>query len=134
MRLPELVARANQDPANGEVTPRLVRFLISSGVIPGPTGGRARAEYSEAHLRGIQRYFKLRRGGLSVEAIARIAAGRGEGDVAFALAPGVTLTVNQSRLGPDLDPRDLAGRVAKTIAMFLTREDADAGDDRHDGK
>ena len=62
MRLTELIARTG-------IAERQVRYLISEGFIPSPSGGRSNADYGEAHVAGIRRYMRLRELGFPPAAI-----------------------------------------------------------------
>ena len=71
MNMTELLAAVGDERA----TPRFVRFLIAEGVIPGPTGGRANAEYGDGHVQGICRYLQMRDLGLSAERTKEVVSG-----------------------------------------------------------
>jgi DNA-binding transcriptional MerR regulator len=111
----ELIAAAG----DGQVTARFVRFLISEGVIPSPTGGRAHAAYDERHLYGVVNYARLRRLGLSpaqVKSVLR--AARGE-TVPLAIAPGLSLHVDFGSLDRAVDPASVARRVEEILSELM---------------
>ncbi len=62
MRLHDLIDRTG-------VAERQIRYLISEGFIPGPSSGRAKADYGEEHVGGIRRYMRLRELGFPPAAI-----------------------------------------------------------------
>jgi MerR family transcriptional regulator, copper efflux regulator len=74
------------------VAERQIRYLIAEGFIPGPTGGRATADYSGTHVKGIGRYTRLKALGFAPAAIkVLLQAGQG---VPFAVGPGLTLIID----------------------------------------
>jgi DNA-binding transcriptional MerR regulator len=116
MNMKELLEAAG----GGQVTARFVRFLVSEGVIPPPTGGRAHATYDERHLHGVVNYGRLRRLGLSpaqVKSVLRAAQGQ---TVPLALAPGLALHVDLGSLDPGLDPAAVARRVEEILTELKT--------------
>jgi DNA-binding transcriptional MerR regulator len=119
LRIQELTERTGE-------TARTIRFLIAEGVMPPPTGGRAQAEYGEAHLAAIRRYQRLRAAGYKISAI-RLLIERGE-PVSLAVAPGLTLQIDAALAGTALDAAEVARQVAAALAAFL--EDSPDADDR----
>ncbi|MBV9251466.1 MAG: MerR family transcriptional regulator [Acetobacteraceae bacterium] len=114
-----------------EVTPRFVRFLISEGIINPPSGGRAHADYGEAHLRGILTYLRLRGLGFSLTQVREIfRSGSGE-TVPIEIAPGLSLHVDLKRLNRTLSPAEAAERVSRVLAELLETLNADG--DGHAG-
>jgi DNA-binding transcriptional MerR regulator len=111
----ELIAAAG----GGQITARFVRFLVSEGVIPPPTGGRAHAVYDERHLDGVMNYVRLRGIGLSAAQVkSMIRATQGK-TVPLALAPGVSLHIDLAVIDPGIDP-GLVGRLAaENLATLL---------------
>ncbi len=118
MRIQELTERTGE-------TARTIRFLIAEGVMPPPTGGRAQAEYGEAHLAALRRYQRLRAAGYKISAI-RLLIDRDEA-VSLAIAPGLTLQIDAALAGAALDPQLIARQVAAALAAFL-QESSDADD------
>ena len=51
MLLKELIERTG-------VPERQVRYLISEGFVPPPTGGRAKADYGQDHVAAVTRYAR----------------------------------------------------------------------------
>ena len=93
--------------------------------MPPPTGGRAQAEYGEAHLAALRRYQRLRAAGYKISAI-RLLIERGE-PVSLAVAPGLTLQIDAALAGTALDARMIAHQVAAALSAFLEDSpDADA--------
>lgn len=99
-------------------TARTVRFLIAEGVMPPPTGGRAMAEYGEAHLAAIRRYQRLRAAGYKISAI-RLLIERGEA-VSLAVAPGIALQLDPSAAGTALDAAAIGRQVTQALTRFLS--------------
>lgn len=99
---------------------RQVRYLVAEGFMPGPTGGRARAQYSEAHLEAIQRYQRLKALGFSPAAIRKLV--QASAGAPFPLAPGVTLIVNPDLIGRPQDVGALTTEFAKTIRSIFPEE------------
>lgn len=118
MRIQELTERTGE-------TARTIRFLIAEGVMPPPTGGRAQADYGEAHLAALRRYQRLRAAGYKISAI-RLLIDRGEA-VSLAVAPGLTLQIDPTLAGDALDVPAIARQVAAALAAFL-QETPDAED------
>ncbi len=115
MKIHELVERTG-------VQPRQIRYLISEGFIPPPSGGRANAEYDEAHVAAIDRYQRLRSAGFLPSSI-KLILGSG---APVPLAPGVAVIIDPAALDPNLDPRVIADRLieAVTNAMEAKKDDA----------
>lgn len=104
---------------DGQVTPRFVRFLIAEGVIGPPSGGRAHAEYSHEHLRGILSYLRLRRLGFSLTQVKEIFKSKRGETLPVEVAPGVALHIDLVRLNRDLSPAEVAARVDRALAEIL---------------
>lgn len=112
-------------------TPRQVRFLISEGFVPSPTGGRARASYGDAHVAAIRRYQALRAAGFKPAAIRLLT--EGGGPVLIPLAPGLTLHLDPTTVPAGLDPHAVASQVEALLTAHLAatpKENSDAQDDR----
>ncbi len=115
MKLTELIEAAG----GGQVTPRFVRFLITEGVIPAPTGGRAHACYGDAHLWGLKEYIRLRELGFSLTQVKEVfKAGRGE-TLPVDLAPGLSLHVDLARLDRNVVPADIGRAAARALSELL---------------
>ena len=119
MRLRELVDRTG-------LAERQIRYLISEGFIPGPSGGRANADYGEDHVVGIRRYARLRELGFPPAAIKLLLEAR-EG-TPFPIIPGITLLVSPEMVasGTPVEP------LLRQIEALLTRivKETDDADDR----
>ena len=89
MHIKELIALTG-------VAERQVRYLISEGFMPAPSGGRANAEYGEEHVTAIRKYARLRDVGFPPAAIKLLLQAQ-EG-APFPVAPGVTLVVDPNLL------------------------------------
>jgi len=114
----ELLASAGDE----RVTARFVRFLIAEGVIPPPSGGRSNADYGEEHLAGIRRYLQLRDLGLTAARSKEVVAGAAAGAVPIPIAPGLTLLVDQAKLAPSPDSRQIASRIADALKLIKPKE------------
>jgi MerR family transcriptional regulator, copper efflux regulator len=99
------------------VTARFVRFLIAEGVIPAPRGGRAKAEYGDDHVQGIRRYLHLRDLGLSASRTKEIVAGAASDGIPIPIAPGLTVIVDQEKIGKPPDPKQIAAKIAEAIQL-----------------
>lgn len=109
------------------VTARQIRYLISEGFVPPPTGGRANARYGEQHVTAIRRYDRLRSLGFPPAAIRLLLDAR-EG-IPVLVLPGLTLVVAPDLIGSGLDPRRAGALAAERLAeLFATHagEDSDA--------
>ncbi len=115
MTMNELIAAAG----DGQVTARFVRFLVSEGVIPPPTGGRAHAAYDERHLHGVVNYGRLRKLGFSPAQVKSILRSKQGETVPLALAPGLSLHVDLAALDTGIDPAAVAQRVEETLSKLL---------------
>jgi DNA-binding transcriptional MerR regulator len=129
VKLTDLVRRFGDDE---HVKPRLVRFLITEGIIDPPRGGRANADYGEDHVEGIRRYLRLRDWGFSLTMVRDIARGVCEDVIPVEVIPGVTLQIDPSKLDGTLEANEIAGRIAEIIEKFIRKETPHAEDARHD--
>ncbi len=127
LKLTELIAAGG----GGQVTPRFVRFLISEGVIPPPTGGRAHADYGEAHLRGIVSYLRLRRLGFSLAQSKEIILTGREATLPVRLAPGLALHVDFAEFARDASLSDLVERFREAVATIRDALPHEGEDDAH---
>jgi MerR family copper efflux transcriptional regulator len=93
-------------------TPRQIRFLVSEGFIPPPTGGRARARYGEEHLNAVRRYRWLREQ-YSPQQIKVMAVS--SSSLRLPLALGVDLYIDPERVGTDPDIEAIAARVRQLL-------------------
>lgn len=106
---------------------RQIRYMIAEGFVPPPSGGRARADYGDDHVKAIRRYSVLRQQGLPPQAIkVLLASGHA---VPFPVVPGVALHVDPQLLGSDMDVDALADRV-RHVLRDMFKEPSDAHDDR----
>ena len=118
MHIRELMQRSG-------VTERQVRYLIAEGFMPGPAGGRANADYSEDHLRTVQRYGRLRELGFPPAAIKLLLAAR-EG-TPFAIVPGITLLVSPDIVAGGLDPAPVVAQI-ETLLTRILKTPTDGGE------
>lgn len=107
------------------VAERQIRYLIAEGLVAGPRGGRAHADYGGDHLAAIKRYTALRRLGLPPQAIKVLLATGGSAP--FPVAPGIALTVDPQLLGGHMDVEALCRRV-RAVLVDLFQETTDAQD------
>ena len=95
------------------VTPRQVRYMISEGFVPPPTGGRAYAVYDGDHLDAIQRYVRLRELGFTPASIkVLLQAKKG---VPFPVEDGITLVVSPELISTEKDLGVLVRKVTKRL-------------------
>jgi DNA-binding transcriptional MerR regulator len=99
---------------------RQVRYMVAEGFIPGPTGGRAHAQYGEEHLQAIQRYQRLKVLGFPPAAIRRLL--QASAGAPFPIAPGITLLVNPDLIGRPQDTEALTAEVARTLTSIFPKE------------
>ena len=114
MRIRELMQRTG-------VTERQVRYLITEGFMPGPSGGRANAAYDDGHVRTIQRYGRLHELGFPPAAIKLLLAARD--GTPLPIAPGITLLVSPDIIASGLDPQPLVQQIATVLSQVLERDD-----------
>jgi hypothetical protein len=94
MLLKELIERTG-------VPERQVRYLISEGFVPPPTGGRAKADYGQDHVAAVTRYARLKELGFPPAAI-RLLLGATAG-IPFPIAKGITLVIDPAQLASGMD-------------------------------
>ena len=99
------------------IAERQVRYLISEGFVPPPTGGRANADYGEEHLSAIKRYMRLRELGFPPAAIKLLLQAR-EG-APFVVSPGITLVIDPELLASATPVRPLLARIEKMLTDLL---------------
>lgn len=96
-------------------TERQVRYLISQGLMPPPSGGRSKAEYGEPHVNAIQRYARLHELGFPPAAIKLLLdAGTG---IPVPVGKGVTLIIDPARIGNN----DAVEPIVNAVREHLTR-------------
>lgn len=104
-------------------TARQVRYLIAEGLMPPPDGGRANADYGEAHVAAIRTFQRLRALGFRPAAIRLLREGRGA-PISIPVAPGLALSLDPALLaggaGPRPDPQALVARIASLLTDILT--------------
>lgn len=108
------------------VTPRQIRYLISEGFVPPPTGGRAHAAYSYVHVAEIRRYHRLRSLGFPPAAI-RLLLNAKEG-IPVPIVPGLTLVVAPELIGSGVDVSTIGAKCAEKIEQLLAKEAPDERD------
>ncbi|HEY4251538.1 MAG TPA: helix-turn-helix domain-containing protein [Roseomonas sp.] len=111
-------------------TPRQIRYLIAEGIIPPPGGSRTRPDYGPAHVAAVHRYRALRDQGLKPSGIRALllAESLARDGGQFALAPGVTLTIDPALLPPDIRPHDI-GDLARAALEHILNQLAEGGPD-----
>ena len=93
---------------------RQVRFLISEGFMPPPSGGRANADYGEAHVTAARRYLRLKELGFPPGAIKVLLSAR-EG-VPFPIGKGgITLVIDPDLLGSGADPESVTNEISHLL-------------------
>ena len=124
MLLKELIERTG-------VPERQVRYLISEGFVPPPTGGRAKADYGQDHVAAVTRYARLKELGFPPAAI-RLLLGATAG-IPFPIAKGITLVIDPAQLASGIDTeavirsaRDVLTRVLGKSTHSNSSGDTDA--------
>jgi DNA-binding transcriptional MerR regulator len=116
VRLTELIARTG-------IAERQVRYLISEGFIPPPSGGRANADYGDDHVAGIRRYMRLRELGFPPAAI-KLLLGARDG-TPFPVVPGITLLISPDMVASGADVAPLLAQIQSILSQVL-KESPDA--------
>lgn len=113
--------------------PRELRFLISEGFVPPPSGSRRDPHYGVPHLAAVRKYSELREGGLMpVQIKALMAQNQEVGSRTWRqleTIPGLDLKVDQSLLaGADAEKIILAAvrAAVKKAQNTLNQETHDA--------
>ena len=118
MNLAELIqAAAGQET---DITPRLVRFLITEGVLLAPTGGRKHASYPTENVERLRLYQQMRRFNQPIGLIRQAVQ---TGTCALEIAPGLLLLADPSASPDRIDPdraADAARRLVETINQLRT--------------
>jgi len=115
MKIDELTRRTG-------IAERQLRYMISEGFVPAPSGGRAHAEYDETHVAAVQRYTRLRELGFPPAAIKLLLQAR-EG-VPFPVAPGITLVVAPELLSSGQAVPPLVEAVRRLLTDILKEQPA----------
>lgn len=102
------------------VTPRQIRYLISEGFVPPPSGGRTYATYSDLHVTAIRRYQRLRSLGFPPAAIHLLLDAR-EG-IPVPIANGLTLVIAPELIGNGGDVAGITARAVAKIEELLAQE------------
>lgn len=102
------------------VAGRQIRYLISEGFVPPPTGGRTYATYGDIHVRAINRYDRLRSLGFPPAAI-RLLLGAKEG-IPVPIIPGLTLVIAPELIGSEDNANAIAAKAAGKIVELLSKE------------
>jgi len=121
MHIRELVARTG-------ISERQVRYLIAEGFMPPPTGGRAMADYDEAHVEAIQRYMRLRELGFPPAAIRKLLETK-EG-APFPVAPGITLVVDPNLLHRRTRIEPILARLKRILTTIFKEPKHDKPSDK----
>ena len=100
------------------ITARQVRYMIAEGFVPPPSGGRANAEYGDAHLSAVQRYQRLRAAGFSPASI-RLLLDTQTG-VPFEVLPGISLVVNPALIASGKLPEDLQTHIQSVLDRIIS--------------
>ena len=122
MHIRELVARTG-------ISERQVRYLIAEGFMPPPTGGRAMADYGEAHVEAIQRYLSVRALGFPPAAIRKLLEAK-EG-APFPVAPGITLVVDPLLLNSSTPIKPVLARLKEILIKIFREPKNDKSSHRH---
>ena len=98
--------------------PRQVRYLISQGLCPPPTGGRKFASYGDDHVLAIRQYRHLRSMHFPHIAIRTLAAARA--GYPFPITQGITLVVALDVLGSGGEVEPLVEKAREALRRALT--------------
>ncbi len=107
------------------VAPRQVRYMISEGFVPPPTGGRAHADYGDEHVDAIRRYMRLKSLGFPPSAIRVLLRAR-EG-VPFPIGEGVTLVVPPELIGSGTSAGPLIRKADELLRDILSTRSEGTG-------
>ena len=99
------------------LTERQIRFLISEGFVPPPTGGRAHADYGDDHTEAVTRYMRMKAIGFPPAAIRLLLDAKA--GMPFPLEDGVTLVVSPDWLGRGGDPTRLTQKAHAVLERVL---------------
>lgn len=102
---------------------RQIRYMIAEGFVPPPLGGRATADYGDAHVTAVRRYTVLRQQGLPPQAI-RVLLASGQ-SVPFPVTTGIVLHVDPQLIGVSMDVDAMADRFRQVLKTIL-QEPTDA--------
>mgnify|MGYP001047813298 CR=1 FL=1 len=121
MRISELIDRTG-------VPERQIRYLIAEGFMPPPSGGRANADYGDAHVMAIQRYARLRELGFPPAAIKLLL--KAEQGTPFPIVPGLTLLISPDMIASGAPAEPLVRRIETLLTRILEEpRDADRSAD-----
>ena len=101
------------------LAPRQVRYLISEGFIPPPTGGRAHASYGHEHVEAIERYKRLKELGFTPAAIRRLLDTKV--GAPFPVVRGVTLVVSPDLIASGADSQPILEALAELLPGILAQ-------------
>ena len=96
--------------------------------MPPPTGGRAMADYDEAHVEAIQRYMRLRELGFPPAAIRKLLETK-EG-APFPVAPGITLVVDPNLLHRRTRIEPILARLKRILTTIFKEPKHDKPSDK----
>ena len=88
--------------------------------MPPPTGGRANAQYGDAHAQAIRRYLRLKELGFTPAAIRRLL--QAKAGAPFPIADGITLIVAPELIGAACDQDHLLARAKELFARIFQGE------------
>jgi DNA-binding transcriptional MerR regulator len=101
-----------------DIPERQVRYLISEGFVPPPTGGRANADYGDEHVQAIRRYTNLKELGFPPAAIKLLLESETR-QAPFPITPKITLQIDPALIGSGADPEPILARIRKRLAELL---------------
>lgn len=110
-------------------TPRQIRFMVTEGFLPPPTGSRARAQYGPEHVAAVRRYRWLRKA-YSPQQI-KLILGTEAATLRLPVAPGITLLLDPALADQTLEPEAIAERV-RELLIDMPGARAAAAADRKD--
>jgi DNA-binding transcriptional MerR regulator len=112
MDLATFITQATPHSGSLEVTPRLIRYLITEGMLLSPVNGRKNADYPDENLDRFKQYVRLRAEGWSLGAIRRLFSSH---ITRVNITPGITLEITDP---PDPPPLNVP-HVLDTLRNIL---------------
>ena len=100
------------------ISARAIRYLISQGLCPPPTGGRKFASYGHDHVLAIRQYRYLRSMDFPHIAIKSLRAARA--GYPFPISQGITLVVSLDVLGSGGEVEPLVEKAREALRRALT--------------
>lgn len=94
---------------------RMLRFLITEGIVSKPEGQTSAAKYNDNHLMQVLNYYRLKEEGMTVSQIAN----RKE---AIELVNGITLVISKNINPSNIDENEVISKLKTIIRMLKTNK------------